>query len=189
MIGTKLLLALQMMKKIPVMTNQKLTFLTVTKFIGVDPGSKGALCCLDSDTLEVTFHDTPHDHKTCALVQGWVNMHKPKIIGLERVHAIHGTSAGSNFKFGENLGMIKGVLYTTRIGIDYVPPKAWQKACGIAFKAKSTSAVKKKVVAAKAQELYPTAVLHGPRGGLLDGRADALMIAHHIMLKYGGKNG
>ena len=37
----------------------------------------------------------------------------------------------------------------------------------------------KKQVAEIAQSLYPTAELHGKRGGLLDGRADALMIAHY----------
>ena len=67
-----------------------------------------------------------------------------------------------------------------------VTPKTWQKACGIAFKPKSAPAEKKRVVAAKAHQLYPSAALHGPRGGLLDGRSDALMIAHHMMLKYGG---
>ena len=35
----------------------------------------------------------------------------------------------------------------------------------------------KKEVADIASRLYPKAELHGPKGGLLDGRSDALMIA------------
>jgi hypothetical protein len=160
------------------------------KFIGIDPGSKGALCCLDSDRPRfVEFLDTPYDHKSCQLVRAFLMTHEPAMVGLENVHAIFGTSAGSNFKFGENVGIIKGVLGTTPFGIDMIQPKAWQKACGISFKPKSKPAEKKRVVAAIAQNLYPSAALHGPRGGLLDGRSDALMIAHHIMLKYGGSNG
>lgn len=49
-----------------------------------------------------------------------------------------------------------------------------------------SQADKKKTVAAKALQLYPDAELHGPKGGLLDGRADALMIAHFLTIKYGG---
>jgi hypothetical protein len=162
------------------------TYLLMTKFIGIDPGSTGALCCLDSDTHETTFKDTPSNHGSSAGIQAWINMNAPKMIGLEKVHAIFGTSAGSNFKFGENTGIIKGVIWTCTFGIDEVTPKNWQKACGIAFKKGMTSAMKKKHVAAIAQQLYPSAALHGPRGGLLDGRSDALMIAHHMMLKYGG---
>lgn len=161
----------------------------MSKFIGIDPGSKGALCCLDSDRLSVEFIDTPDDHASAQLVRGWIMGRKPHIVGLEKVHAIFGTSAGSNFKFGHNVGILEGVLFTTFVGIDHVQPKAWQKAVGIAFKKGMTGAQKKKHVAAHAQQLYPSASLHGPRGGLLDGRSDALMIAHHMMIKYGGQSG
>lgn len=162
----------------------------MAKFIGIDPGSKGSLCCLDSaDLTTILFMDTPFDHNTCISVREFIIHHSPKMIGLEKVHAIFGTSAGSNFTFGENVGIIKGVVGTTNFGIDMVQPKAWQKACGIAFKPKSKPAEKKRVVASIAQQLYPSASLHGPRGGLLDGRSDALMIAHHMMVKYGGNSG
>ena len=35
------------------------------------------------------------------------------------------------------------------------------------------------------QKLYPTAELYGNKGGLRDGRSDALGLAHFIRLKYG----
>jgi hypothetical protein len=162
----------------------------MAKFIGIDPGAKGSLCCLDTDDLtNVEFIDTPADHASAQLVRGWVMGRTPNILGLEKVHAIFGTSAGSNFKFGYNVGVLTGVLYCTFVGIDLIPPKTWQKSCGIVFKPKSTAAIKKRVVADAALRLYPSAAIHGPRGGLLDGRSDALMIAHHMMLKYGGSNG
>ena len=158
-------------------------------FVGIDPGSKGSLCCLDTNDLStVHFLDTPQNANSCAVMRSWLLVWKPNMIGLEDIHSIHKVSAKSNFIFGQNFGIIKGVIWTTEIGIDLVQPKAWQKACGISFKPKSASADKKRIVEATAQRLYPSAALHGPRGGLLDGRADALMIAHHIMIKYhGGK--
>ena len=54
-------------------------------------------------------------------------------------------------------------------------PKIWQKYVRVTVKGKAI----KKEVAKIAQGLYPNAELHGKRGGLLDGRADALMIAHY----------
>ena len=162
----------------------------MAKYVGIDPGSKGSLCCLDTDDLTtVHFMDTPHDSISCTRVRKWLLDWNPTMIGVENVHSIHLVSAKSNFVFGQNFGIIKGVVGTTMLGTDLVQPKAWQKACGITFKPKSAPAEKKRIVAATAQQLYPSAALHGPRGGLLDGRSDALMIAHHIMIKYGGQSG
>ena len=56
-----------------------------------------------------------------------------------------------------------------------VTPKVWQKYIGVTAKGKAI----KKQVAKIAQYLYPQAELHGKRGGLLDGRSDALMIAYY----------
>lgn len=59
--------------------------------------------------------------------------------------------------------------------LDRVTPKKWQKFIGVTAKGDAI----KKNVAEIAARLYPNAQLHGPRGGLLDGRSDALMIAHY----------
>ena len=153
-------------------------------FVGIDPGAKGSLCALDPGRKNITCLSTvqaPH------LIYDWLNALSPiRMIAIENVHAIYGTSAGSNFKFGYNVGMLHGIVGSTRIGMDTVQPKIWQKQTGILFKKGMTVAQKKKVVAAKVIQLYPEAELYGPKGGLLDGRADALMIAHYLTIKYGG---
>jgi len=153
-------------------------------FVGIDPGAKGSLCALDPNTKSITFLSTlqtPH------LIYDWLNALSPiRMLAIEEVHSIYGTSAGSNFKFGFNVGMLHGIVGATRIGMDTVQPKIWQKQTGVQFRPKMTMAQKKKTVAAKAIQLYPDAELYGPKGGLLDGRADALMIAHFLTIKYGG---
>jgi len=107
-------------------------------------------------------------------------------IGIEDVHSIHGTSAKSNFNFGFNVGVLHAIADITQIGFDLIKPKEWQKVVGVPTqKPKTAPAVRKKAIAAVALRLYPTALLYGPRGGLLDGRADALMIAHYLSIKYG----
>ena len=67
--------------------------------------------------------------------------------------------------------------------IQTVTPKIWQKFIGVTVKGKLI----KDEVAKIAQDLYPTAVLHGKpykRKGkvlqaLINGRSDSLMIAHY----------
>lgn len=160
-------------------------------YLGIDPGAKGSLCLLDSITKDVKFLDTPPIHSALAIftaINTFHNTYHIQHIAIEDVHAIFGTSAGSNFKFGFNTGVLHGIVGSTGIGFELVTPKVWQKDCGVRFKPKMKAADKKKVVAAICEQLYPSASIRGPKGGLLDGRSDALMIAHYLYIKYGVKN-
>lgn len=162
-------------------------------YLGVDPGAQGSLCLLDSFSLKTEFHPCPHGKTTAHDVLKWLvtvhTAHPIKIVGVEDVHAIRGTSAGSNFKFGFNVGMIRGIVESLGIGVVLINPREWQGTLKIptkkrGSKTKTSSAQTKQAVAEAVRRLYPQATLHGPRGGLLDGRADALGIAHHIALHY-----
>ena len=112
-------------------------------------------------------------------------------VGIEDVHSMGGMSAKSNFQFGRNLGFVETLAHLSSPTVEYVQPKVWQKACGIEFiyskgmSPAQKSVLRKQTVAATAQLIYPDAELYGARGGLKDGRADALMIAHFLRLKYG----
>ncbi len=99
-----------------------------------------------------------------------------------------GMNAKSNFQFGRNLGLLEVIIHYAFNEVEYIQPKAWQKACGIKFEypkkatASQKSKIRKETTAARCLELYPNADIYGPRGGLMDGRADALMIAHTLTL-------
>lgn len=108
------------------------------------------------------------------------NYYDIQIILIEKVHAIQGTSAGSNFTFGYNTGGINWLCECSGSGVDHVTPKTWQKYLGVTKKGKLI----KKEVGELIQKLYPKANIKGPRGGLLDGRADALAIAHFASHKW-----
>jgi len=158
-------------------------------FIGVDPGVKGALCLLDTSNSSCELHLTPRLDPliTATTVLNWIqSIPKSRIIGLEDVHSIFGASAKSNFQFGRACGEIAAVCNISGFGVDWVTPKVWQKTVGISFPPKSAPMQRKKITAARVAELYPNAMIFGPKGGLLDGRADALMIAHFMSLKYEG---
>lgn len=156
-------------------------------FIGVDPGRKGALCALSLPNKAIEFHSTPNDKVTNAEVYAWLCKRawlRP-VIGVEAVRSLPGMSARSNFSFGYNLGNIETIISLVRHPWHQIPPKVWQKAVGIKFPKKYSGPERKKITAERCLELYPGAEIYGPRGGLMDGRADALMIAHYLSITYG----
>tara|TARA_B100000809_G_scaffold218828_1_gene225660 strand:+ start:198 stop:620 length:423 start_codon:yes stop_codon:yes gene_type:complete len=119
------------------------------------------------DLKKATVWDIYHELFTC----------QPEVIWIEDVHSMFGMSAKSNFTFGRNLGSIHAIAEINCFGrpSSTVAPKVWQNFIGVTAKGKAI----KKQVAEIATKLYPTANIHGKRGGLLDGRSDALMIAHY----------
>jgi len=161
-------------------------------YIGVDPGASGAMCIIvvpEKGEEEIHFLD----HKSNEIIERYkwlfdageeLNIKKAM---LEKVHSLMGMSAKSNFTFGGQFFMCVTLLTLQRFGWDYVQPKTWQKTVGIPEKKKGikrSSAQLKKLVAERCLQIYPNAKIYGPKGGLLDGRSDALMIAHYCRLIY-----
>ena len=152
---------------------------------GIDPGATGAICVLDSHApAHVALLDLKKHSNTD--IYSWLHSQlrfRGSEIWVEDIHSMHGMSAKSNFGFGKNLGIVTAIAEITRGDapkkhkptINKVTPKVWQKYIGVTAKGKAI----KQQVAKIAQYLYPQAELHGKRGGLLDGRSDALMIAYY----------
>lgn len=150
---------------------------------GIDPGANGAIAVLDSANPDsVALLDLKNN--SIVNVHNWLVKelnYKPKLskqctFWIEDVHSLFGMSAKSNFRFGKNLGTVHAIaeLFNHELP-STVTPKIWQKYVGVTAKGKAI----KQQVAEIATRLYPTANVYGKRGGLLDGRSDALMIAHY----------
>lgn len=152
------------------------------RVIGIDPGAEGALAFLDTASGDIQFFSTPGENTPETSVLQWLQEFSPEIIGLEKVHSVPGTSAKSNFNFGYNVGTITTLTALLECPVLYLRPKDWQSEVGLSIPKKLKSYERKKAikqfVCEKCLELYPGADLFGPRGGLIDGRSDALMIAH-----------
>lgn len=148
---------------------------------GIDPGAKGAICLFDPVSGTIEFRDTSDNPvEIFEWVQSCIPAYNVRIAGIEDVHSIFGMSAKSNFGFGFNVGLMHGIFRASGLGLDTAKPKVWQKAVGVPVKSKNV----KKEVANICGRLYPKVPIYGPRGGLKDGRSDALMIAHYFSLKY-----
>lgn len=157
--------------------------------VGIDPGANGAIALLDFQTGTVEFLPTPGPLVQSTVLYAQIVGFGARVIGIEEVTPIPGASAGTNHTFGKNVGHVEMLSWLTSIPVDRIRPKDWQKQIGIVVPRGIKGAARKKAikeqVAAKSRQLYPTAEIFGPKGGLLDGRSDALMIAHVMGLKYG----
>lgn len=152
-------------------------------FIGIDPGSKGAICALEPTTPTIEFLDFDKSSIN-QLYRGLLSTlqnHLIKSVVIEDVHSLYGMSAKSNFNFGRNLGILQGILGSLSLEPIKVTPKIWQAKVGVTTKGKAI----KKDVAGLCNLLYPECSICGKRGGLLDGRSDALMIAYYAYLTRG----
>ena len=146
-------------------------------YIGIDPGAKGSMCVISNG--KVVFKDFDLKNYSNTLKAFLDTNDTELMVAIEKVHAMPGQGVSSSFSFGQRLGELEGMLTALQIPYELVAPRDWQKACGIPAKSD------KKGIASVMQKLYPTAELYGNKGGLRDGRSDALGLAHFIRLKYG----
>lgn len=145
-------------------------------WLAFDPGASGALCCLYEDgTMEFI------DFKKEGL-KGYINWSpnslELQMCAIEKVRAMPGQGVSSMLSLGRRVGELEGMLQTLEIGYVEIRPQEWQKACGVVPKSG------KKGIYETISRIYPDAPLKGPKGGLLDGRADALGIAHYLRKTY-----
>lgn len=150
-------------------------------FIGIDPGASGAMCIIQSLTNS-SIGITLLDFKKVGIkgyadeLRKYTNYNTLHIY-LERVHAMPKQGVSSMFSFGQRLGELEGMLKTLDLDYETVMSRTWQKTIGVPPKSG------KQGIYTTVHSLYPIVQLYGPKGGLLDGRCDALGIAHYAKLQ------
>lgn len=162
--------------------------------IGIDPGLKGAIAILEMQTgrlIEVI--DMPVCKKKlksgktkskvdglqlAARLQKYASDDDLCQVWIEQVGSRPGEGHVGAFAFGEGFGIIQGVFAGMGIEPNLCTPQHWKSHLSLTSKTKEETT-------AKAQSLYPDAALYSTRknreGGYnaLDGRGDALLIAHY----------
>jgi hypothetical protein len=155
---------------------------------GIDPGASGGIALLSPDGALISVHDTPkmkHDGKTvpdAAAISKILD--GVQFITLEKVGSRPRQSGV--FTFGMSQGIVVAVARMLDIPIQMVRPQDWQDLHGLKNGEKDTKK-KKAQIAEKALTFYPDANLYGPKGGLRDGRSDALLIARWGYLQKSGE--
>jgi len=149
-------------------------------WIAIDPGASGAICALNEDG-DIIFKDFKKGELKgyISWLKDVIETHgKPTMITIEKVRAMPGQGVSSMLSLGRRVGELEGMLQTLDLGYLETRPQEWQKVCGVEPKSG------KKGTHAAVSKIYPDAQLHGPQGGLLDGRCDALGMAHFLRKTY-----
>lgn len=140
-------------------------------YIGIDPGKKGALALLEVNGEEYRIRAVPFD--VAAYLDALAGIEGPAKCALEHVGAMPGQGVTSMFSFGENFGIIQGLLTALHIPYELVRPQKWKKVFSI------TSDKNSSVVVCK--RLFPAVTLRRSDRCRVDddGIAEALLLAEY----------
>lgn len=153
------------------------------RVVGIDPGTSGALCLMGLGTVDV--HDMPGSMREVhELLTAWATMHDIAAVALEQVTILPRDSKRSGATFMRHVGGLECLLELLGCPVLRPTPQQWGKGL---LRAKTHARDKPSVdVVAR---MFPDVDLAGPRGGIKDGRADAVLIALWAMKQVGGHNG
>lgn len=154
-----------------------------TYFIGIDPGSKGAIAILDSKGTPVLLEDIPYTKTEKVmdlislrdLISSYITKsHHCVLEKCKYTPAIKGSGA---FTFGKTIGYTEAFLIMLGVSHELVLPAVWKKNFSLLKQDKAASIeVAKRMFPSVAGKLLKTK----------DGRAEALLIAEYCRRKSGG---
>lgn len=162
--------------------------------IGIDPGLDGAVAVIHPKGIVI--YDTPiidvgigkkirrkYNLKEMVSIISAIKLRDSFTeCWIEDVHAMPGQGVTSMFSMGRGLGSWEAIVTALMIPLYFVSPVRWKKTIMDGMGKEKSAAV------LKAQQIFPEACLKTPRGRLLDGRAEALLIAEYGR-RYGAMNG
>lgn len=153
-----------------------------TRYIGIDPGSKGAIVAIDSDNNVLKVCDLSKDYIDYWIImndwEDWEGQWDRTDVAVEDVCGRPGQSCQANTTFMKLAGMAELAAYSLDSSMTLVKPQVWKKHFGLIFPKTMTKAEKKRKSVELARELYPDVA-----DELLytkDGRAEALLIARYL---------
>ena len=101
-------------------------------YIGIDPGQKGGIACINNDKVYVTAMPLAGREVDGNAIYKWLITHTlyetNTIACVEKVHSMPKQGVSSSFKFGKNYGIVIGVLSALGVSIKLVTPQRWKRA-------------------------------------------------------------
>lgn len=159
-------------------------------YVGIDPGFKGAIGVIDIRSNFVCIYDMPvrgADGRgqefdvpaLCRVASEIRESVKVQKVLLEWPSTRPGEAPESSKRFGVGLGALDGVFTAFGMSPVRVAPNKWKGRLGLSGKDEDSTQAREDAVrlAGEFIKRVPDGTLRGPRGGALDGRAEALLIA------------
>ena len=147
---------------------------------GLDVGLSGAVARISADGDDYEVHDLPvikngskKEYDMLALHTLLKSWGSDLLIYVEKVGAMPKQGVTSTFRFGMGYGVAQMAVVGAGHRLGLVRPQTW-KGSVMRDMAKTKGAS-----CAIAHQLFPRAELTGSRGGMKDGRCEALLIAEY----------
>ena len=165
------------------------------QYLAIDPGLDGGICIIREvgKKTEFRLYDIPTITEKIGKklrrrydISTLISFFKDIPAGdsfavLEKSLAMPGQSSTAMVSIGFGQGLYQGILASHYIPFELVHPKKWQKEFSISGDTKSQSFQ-------VASRLFPTAELVTPRGRVLTGRSDSLLMSEYARRKYSKEN-
>lgn len=158
------------------------------RYIGIDPGSKGAVAVIDDYDTVLGIYDLSKNIEDywyiITYLQDVVGSYKESYVCVEDVCGRPGQSCAANTTFmklagyAELLGFFLGDFHK-------VKPQVWKKHFGLIFGKELSKTEKKHKSIDLAKELFPS--VENQLTASKDGRAEALLIAKYCQQIYKGE--
>lgn len=161
------------------------------QYLGVDPGRSGALALINGQNVPQVWDmpgskvDRGCDIMSLFQILEAIPSPEQTMAALEWNTARPGEVPDYAFRFGLQTGQLHAALYAYSFQIITLAPNKWTGRLGLPGKTHA-GAIEQR--AAMWDSLYPAfkSMIRGPRGGILDGRLDALLIA--VYIRKGGES-
>lgn len=151
------------------------------KIIGIDPGKKGGLSCIEDEKLleNIVMPLDEEENISWEKVAEFISKHSPKKVYIEQVSARPGQGVCSMFSFGKSYGGLFGVCGALKIKVKTVIPRTWQKKLMGLEKHEKEDTIK------FVQEKFKDVCLLATKRSKVshDGMADAIGIAYYGYLQ------
>lgn len=143
----------------------------MTTYVGVDPGKMGAIASLIGQSYDVINMPWLGKDLDIQAIKAYLITLPYPAVAVEYQQVFPAQGAVSAFTIGLGYGQLIGLLLGMGIPFETPRPVRWKKDLGIPIGSTKLAAI------THARRLFPLAELVTPRGRLIDGRADALLIA------------
>lgn len=159
-------------------------------YCGIDPGFEGAIAVMNAAGTTAKVFDMPvlereKDRQREIDLAGlrdvfrYVRRLPDCVVGIEWPTTRPGEGAERSERFGRGKGYLEAFAFLHGVEYHKLAPNLWKGRLGLDGK---TVAGANERAAGLFETFYPerSAMIRGPRGGILDGRMDALLISHFL---------
>ena len=157
----------------------------VSAIIGIDPGKTGYLVAVDSDGIAWSEPMPAEDGELTAILRSYDDCR----VFVERQQPMSRVQRGviGGFRLGYGYGRILEAVAGLGLSYELVRSQDWQRVM-LRGEPKAKGKELKLTYTRVAWQLWPDISFRGPRGGLLDGKAAAALIAEYGRRLIGGSD-